>query len=124
MDSTMAKENMMKNVKTAQEELTLAKENALREIKSGLANAEELLKETSSSAGEARVNELTDKIKEHLREHLGQCKERFHAFDAAAREKTRMAADATDDFVRDNPWQAVGIAAGVGLILGLLIGRR
>ena len=39
-------------------------------------------------------------------------------------EKARIAARATDDYVRKNPWRAVGAAAGVGLVVGLLIGRR
>jgi ElaB/YqjD/DUF883 family membrane-anchored ribosome-binding protein len=38
-------------------------------------------------------------------------------------QKSREAADVADDYVRDNPWSAVGIAAGVGLLLGLLIRR-
>jgi ElaB/YqjD/DUF883 family membrane-anchored ribosome-binding protein len=38
--------------------------------------------------------------------------------------RTREAARVTDEFVRDKPWYAVGIAAGVGLIIGMLIGRR
>jgi ElaB/YqjD/DUF883 family membrane-anchored ribosome-binding protein len=39
-------------------------------------------------------------------------------------ERTRECMHATDVYVRDNPWQAVGIAAGLGLVLGLLLGRR
>ncbi len=39
-------------------------------------------------------------------------------------DKTKAAARATDDFVNDKPWQAVGIAAGIGLSLGIIIGRR
>ena len=39
-------------------------------------------------------------------------------------EKTRAAARATDDYVHENPWQAVGIGAGVGFLLGLVLGRR
>ena len=35
--------------------------------------------------------------------------------------KSKEAAEIADDYVRENPWSAVGIAAGVGLILGLLI---
>ena len=37
---------------------------------------------------------------------------------------TKQAARVADDYVHDKPWQAIGIAAGVGLIIGLLIGRR
>ena len=41
-----------------------------------------------------------------------------------AAEKARAAARATDDYVHVHPWTAIGIAAGVGLMLGVLIGRR
>jgi ElaB/YqjD/DUF883 family membrane-anchored ribosome-binding protein len=35
-----------------------------------------------------------------------------------------VVARATDDYVHEHPWRAVGAAAGVGLIIGLLISRR
>ena len=38
--------------------------------------------------------------------------------------RTKVAAKATDDYVRANPWNAVGIAAGVAFVLGVLITRR
>jgi ElaB/YqjD/DUF883 family membrane-anchored ribosome-binding protein len=38
-------------------------------------------------------------------------------------DKSKEAAQATEAYVRENPWNAVGIAAGIGLILGLLIRR-
>jgi ElaB/YqjD/DUF883 family membrane-anchored ribosome-binding protein len=42
----------------------------------------------------------------------------------AIKVKTREVARATDDYVHEHPWKAIGTAAGVGLIVGLLIGRR
>jgi ElaB/YqjD/DUF883 family membrane-anchored ribosome-binding protein len=39
-------------------------------------------------------------------------------------EKGKEAADATDQFVRENPWAALGIAAAVGCVLGILISRK
>jgi ElaB/YqjD/DUF883 family membrane-anchored ribosome-binding protein len=33
-------------------------------------------------------------------------------------------ARATDDYVHEHPWKSIGVAAGVGLLVGLLIGRR
>jgi ElaB/YqjD/DUF883 family membrane-anchored ribosome-binding protein len=39
-------------------------------------------------------------------------------------EKTRECMHTTDSYVRDNPWQAIGIAAGIGLVVGMLIRRR
>ncbi|MEN9395891.1 MAG: hypothetical protein RLZ81_421 [Pseudomonadota bacterium] len=44
--------------------------------------------------------------------------------EAALFDKTRAAAQATDAFVHESPWQAVGIGAGVGFLLGLILGRR
>ena len=34
------------------------------------------------------------------------------------------AANATDAYVRDSPWEAIGIAAGVGVLVGVLLARR
>ncbi len=39
-------------------------------------------------------------------------------------EKGKEAATATDQFVRQNPWAALGIAAAVGCIVGFLISKK
>jgi ElaB/YqjD/DUF883 family membrane-anchored ribosome-binding protein len=39
-------------------------------------------------------------------------------------EKGKKAVRATDDYVHEHPWQAIGIAAGVGVLVGLLINRK
>jgi len=39
-------------------------------------------------------------------------------------DKAKVAAKATDEYVHDNPWKSIGIAAGVGLLVGAIIGRR
>lgn len=39
-------------------------------------------------------------------------------------DKAKQAATATDDYVKGNPWTAVGIAAGVGILIGFLVGKR
>ncbi|MDQ1316092.1 MAG: hypothetical protein QG662_2201, partial [Pseudomonadota bacterium] len=38
--------------------------------------------------------------------------------------RTKAAAKATDEYVHVHPWQAIGVAASVGVVIGLLIGRR
>jgi len=43
---------------------------------------------------------------------------------AALLAKSKAAAKATDEYVHTHPWQSIGAAAGVGLVIGLLIGRR
>jgi ElaB/YqjD/DUF883 family membrane-anchored ribosome-binding protein len=42
----------------------------------------------------------------------------------AAIAKVRDAGHATDEFVHENPWKSIGVAAGIGMVVGLLIGRR
>ena len=57
-------------------------------------------------------------------ESLRQARERLGALEDELFSRARDAARDTDRYVRDNPWQSIGIAAGVGLLLGLLLGRR
>jgi ElaB/YqjD/DUF883 family membrane-anchored ribosome-binding protein len=38
--------------------------------------------------------------------------------------KTKAAAKATDEYVHESPWTAIGVAGAVGLLVGLIIGRR
>lgn len=88
-----------------------------------IADAEELLKATASEAGD-KVSAKVGDIRARLEDHLAVAKDKLADAQLLAAEKTKAMADATDDLVRENPWRAVGIAAGVGLIVGLLIGRR
>jgi ElaB/YqjD/DUF883 family membrane-anchored ribosome-binding protein len=48
----------------------------------------------------------------------------FAAVLAEAEEMLKRAARVTDDYVHDNPWQAIGIAAAVGILVGLMMNRR
>ena len=43
---------------------------------------------------------------------------------AEALARAKAAGQAADRYVHDNPWTAVGAAAGVGLLIGLLLSRR
>ena len=59
-----------------------------------------------------------------MQDSLDQAKVKLGRLGEVGVDKAKAAARVTDDFVHDQPWTAVGIGAGVGLILGLLIGRR
>ena len=63
-------------------------------------------------------------LREQIADRLHDAKMRLADAEAALVDKTKATARATDDYVNENPWQAVGIAAGVGLLLGIIIGRR
>lgn len=96
-----------------------SKDKLVSDLKVVVTDAEELLRETASVTGE-KVSELRSR----LRDRLMDAKHKLAEAEEVVMEKTKAAARATDDFVHDKPWKAVGIAAGVGLLVGLLIGRR
>jgi ElaB/YqjD/DUF883 family membrane-anchored ribosome-binding protein len=95
------------------------KDKLVADLKLVVADAEELLRATASQAGEK-----VSAARERIQASLAGAKVKLGDAERAALEKAKEAARATDDYVQENPWQAVGIAAGVGLLLGLLIGRR
>ena len=97
---------------------TTNKERLVSDLKNLINDAEELLRATATQAGE-KVSVARQKIEQSLiegRKALGDAEK-------VLVQKTKEAADVADDYVRENPWSAVGIAAGLGLVLGLLIRR-
>jgi ElaB/YqjD/DUF883 family membrane-anchored ribosome-binding protein len=99
------------------EQVTKAK--LMEDLKTVFADVEELLKATASQTGE-RITAARAKAEESLKVAKAQLAE----VQAAVAAQTKAAAKAADDYVRANPWQAVGISAAVGLIFGMLITRR
>ncbi len=93
-----------------------SKEKLASDLKTLVGDAEELLKATASQAGE-KVAVARQKIEQSLIEG----KKALADAEKVLVKKSKEAADIADDYVRENPWSAVGIAAGVGLVLGLLI---
>ena len=94
------------------------KERLLGDLKSLIGDAEELLKATTSQAGE-KIAVARQRIEQSLIEG----KKALADAEQVVIKKSKECAEIADDYVRDNPWSAVGIAAGVGLVLGLLIRR-
>lgn len=97
----------------------VTKDKLIADIKVVIHDCEEILKATANQAGE-KVAELRTQISRRL----ADAKIRLVELEGAALEKTKEVAKAADEYVHDNPWKAVGIAAGVGFLIGLLIRRR
>jgi ElaB/YqjD/DUF883 family membrane-anchored ribosome-binding protein len=97
----------------------VSKEKLVSDMKVVIADAEEILKSTADVAGEKMAG-----IRARIETRLRDAKMRLEDAEAALVDKTKACARATDDFVHDHPWKAVGVAAAVGLALGVLIGRR
>jgi ElaB/YqjD/DUF883 family membrane-anchored ribosome-binding protein len=93
-----------------------SKEKLVNDLKNLVADAEELLKATASQAGE-KISAARQKIEQSLVEG----KKALADAEKTVMAKSKECAEMADDYVRENPWTAVGVAAGVGLVLGILI---
>lgn len=91
----------------------------IADLKTVMQDAEALLKATSAQTGE-KIQEVRARAEASLRE----AQARLRGLEDEALKRAREVADATEEYVRENPWQSVGIAAGIGLLLGLLLSRR
>jgi ElaB/YqjD/DUF883 family membrane-anchored ribosome-binding protein len=97
----------------------VSKEKLISDFKVVVADAEELLRATANQAGDKAAD-----LRVKIQGRLADAKLKLADAEAALVDKAMQVGRVTDDYVHDNPWRSVGIAAGVGLIVGLLIGRR
>jgi ElaB/YqjD/DUF883 family membrane-anchored ribosome-binding protein len=93
-----------------------SKEKLVNDLRNLVADAEELLRATASQAGE-KIAAARQKIDQSLVEG----KKALADAEKTVMAKSKECAEMADDYVRENPWMAVSVAAGVGLVLGLLI---
>lgn len=77
--------------------------------------AENALRKTADSVGA-----LADKVQETVRQTQARLTELQHDLV----DKTKYAAQSTDNYVREKPWNAVGAALAAGFVIGLIVGRR
>jgi len=85
-----------------------------------LVDTEALLRALGSVTGDKATA-----MRASVEEGLEAAKQRLRALESAARERATATAEATDEYVHENPWTAIGVAAVVGLLVGLVItGRR
>jgi ElaB/YqjD/DUF883 family membrane-anchored ribosome-binding protein len=82
-------------------------------------DAEALLKATAAQTGE-KIQEARARTEVSLR----RAKARLGEVEDEALKRAHALAGEADDYVRTNPWQVVGAAAGIGFLLGVLISRR
>ena len=95
------------------------KDKLMSDLRLVITDAEELLRMTADQAGESAAD-----IRSRVQAKLNQAKVDLLNLQEVAVAKAKAAGHATDEVVHENPWRSIGIAAGVGLVVGLLIGRR
>jgi ElaB/YqjD/DUF883 family membrane-anchored ribosome-binding protein len=98
---------------------SVSTDKLIEDLQTVVRDAEALLQATASQTGE-KIDGARAKAAESLR----HARQRIAAAQADAVREVREAAASADEYVREHPWQAVGVAAGAGLLIGLLIARR
>jgi len=97
----------------------MSREKLVDDFATVLAEAEEMLKRAATETGD-KAKDLRSQVETKLL----HAKLRLQELEGEAVDRAKAAARATDDYVHENPWQAIGIAAAIGLVAGLLLNRR
>lgn len=99
--------------------IAVPKDKLMEDLRLVVADAEELLRATANQAGEGAAA-----ARARIQDSLQTVKGRLSAAETAVIERTQQAVKDTDQYIHDNPWQAVGISAIAGVLVGILIARR
>ena len=84
-----------------------------------VADAEALMAATAHDASE-RARDARSRATESVE----QARKRLDELEGDFKARAQAAVDDANAYVRDNPWRSIGIAAAVGVVVGLLLGRR
>jgi len=103
----------MTDAENAEQEVSMGK--LFQDFKVVIHDAEGLLK---ASAGE--LGEKAKEARARLAASLEGAKANFHKVE----EKALAGAKATDKVIREHPYQSIGVAFGVGLLIGVLVTRK
>jgi ElaB/YqjD/DUF883 family membrane-anchored ribosome-binding protein len=93
---------------------SVTRDKLVEDVKVLTKDVQELLKATASVVGD-KASEARVKVEESLK----VAQDKLSVVHENVRAKGQEAFTATDVYVRDNPWNAVGIAAGIGFLLGI-----
>lgn len=90
-----------------------------REFQALISDAESLLKQTTGSA-----SGQTEELRNRINANIERAKDLLKDSENSLRDQGQAARQATEDYLHEHPWQSLGIAAGVGFLLGLLSAPR
>ena len=99
--------------------MNMQTERLVTDVKLLVNDTEELVKATATQAGEKIVE-----MRKRAQDAANNLKPQLIKIETAAIDKAKATATATDAYIHENPWTAIGVSAGIGLVIGLLVGRR
>jgi ElaB/YqjD/DUF883 family membrane-anchored ribosome-binding protein len=101
----------------------MTKDQLIKEFQVVLTDTEQLLKTAANAGGEK-----ADILRASVEQNMAKAKERLNGLQRIATDRAMATAHATDEYVHGNPWQSMGMVAGisvaVGIAAGLLLNRR
>jgi ElaB/YqjD/DUF883 family membrane-anchored ribosome-binding protein len=98
---------------------TGARDQLLSDLKTVIQDAEAWLRHSGHLTGEE-----FKAARAKFERTLVKAKEDIIRLEEVAVEKAKVAAKATDEYVKENPWKAVGLGTAVGVVIGMLIARK
>lgn len=101
------------------ERTEIVRDRLAADFRAVIADAEDLIEATAGQAGEKAAA-----ARARIQKSMTAARQKISAAETVAAEQAKAAAHAADDYVHQHPWTAVGLAAGVGAAIGLLISRH
>lgn len=95
------------------------RERLIADVNTVLVDAEDLLRQAAAASGEQAAD-----LRRRAQSAITNAKTRLVEVEHKVVDQARHAAKTTDHWVHDHPWKAIGLAAGVGVLIGLVINRR
>jgi ElaB/YqjD/DUF883 family membrane-anchored ribosome-binding protein len=103
----------------ARAKVLTTREQLLADLNKVIVDAEQLLKSVGNEGGEQAAA-----FRNAVSENIKIAKERLLELEDIILERGKAAAEATDTYVHNHPWQTAGLLAGAGILVGLLLNRR
>ncbi len=100
-------------------EFEQSREKIANNMRGLVEGAEALLRTTASYTGDE-----VEAARGKLNEQLSRAHSLYSDLESSAVDSYRNAATHTEAYVKANPWRSVGIAAGIGALISLLVARR
>jgi len=97
---------------------SVTSERLAADVKVVIGDAEELLRQSAAATGDQAAQ-----LRERAMVLLRQAREKAQDVQEKALAKGKAAVRVTDDYVHENPWRSIGVAFGVGVLIGLLVNR-
>lgn len=102
-----------------EQDIRAKEEEFVQQIKNSLDEAERMLQQAAEATGEK-----AEQLRESAMRSLRRTREHLYSTQDELLVRGRRAMRATDDYVHDNPWRAIGMAGLIGVLVGALICRR